>query len=521
MDKNYLFLIAFFLFLFSGIGQPAAGFSLAPKMDSIKVVFDDQQLVLPGESFQIGIISYYKNGKIRSTVGMTGGTVWWWGYKVEVSGGTDISGHISVNKELIPSKGKYIGIKAYPRKQPKLLKELILPLNYETKITYRPTTGFDKAPGSQINGELVTEFINGPQRICNNLRNSRESSNYQFFGDGGLWKNGKFTIDPDFMKLADHRATLIVNSLRNPSVADTFSVLMDYRHAYDLKFSGLSGISGFSGSGGSNGLSGSYGGDGQNGQDGEFGSDGPDMDVWVDLYRDSLLKSDLLYVYAQNLQTGAESRYLINPDSGSLTIASNGGSGGAGGSGGIGGDGGSGNDGRKWMEKKREKRMVTQPVTKKVTRKEKKKVTNAEGKEIEIEEDVTVDEVVMVDVEIEVEVDVEVQGPGEDGGSGGWGGAGGFGGVGGYGGNITLYFTDDARPFQHLFGAHSQGGSGGTNGSGGYGGRGGSGGHGNPNGNNGTDGQRGPSSMGWADDGRSGKVIISSTDEFFLYTPKR
>jgi len=517
MFKNNQLQIIVSSFVFVGISLALAGPSFASKIDSIRIVFDEQQLVLPGETFQIGIITYFKNGKIRKTVGMQGGSAWWWGYKVEVSGGTDFGGRILVNETLIPSNGKYVGIKANPRKQPELAKELLLPLNYETKISFRPTADFDKAPGSQIKGELVARFNNGTQRVYPNLRNNKASADFEFYGEGGSWRNGKFTIDPDFLQITNHRAALIVNSLRNPSVADTFSVLLDYRHAVDIQFAGSSGISGFSGSAGISGSAGSHGGDGQNGQNGEYGYDGPDLGVWVDLYRDSVLNCDLLYVYAQNLWTGAETRYLVNPDGGSLTATSDGGDGGSGGSGGIGGDGGSGNEGRKWTETRKERKIVQRPVTKKVTKKQKKTIINSEGKEVEIEEDVLVDEVVMTDVEIEVDVSYEVQGPGEDGGDGGWGGAGGFGGEGGYGGNITLYFTDDARQYQHLFVARNEGGSGGLNGSGGGGGRGGSAGRGNPNGSSGIDGSPGPSKIGWADNGRSGQIVIKPTEEFFFY----
>jgi len=52
------------------------------------------------------------------------------------------------------------------------------------------------------------------------------------------------------------------------------------------------------------------------------------------------------------------------------------------------------------------------------------------------------------------------------------------------------------------------------------GGSGGRGGYGNPNGRNGSSGQRGPSAIGWADSGGSGQIKISSTEEFFQYTPK-
>lgn len=515
--------IALILFLIAGlfsIGNSSKANPLMPRVDSIQVILDSSKLILPGESFPIGIAAYLKKGKIKKTVGLAGGNTWWWRYKVEVDGGSFSSGNVWVSDKLIPSKGKYINLKAYPRKQPELAKEFLLPLNYETKIEYRPTSGFDKAPGSQIKGELVAEFNNGQTRICSNLRNSRESENFRFSGQGGWWKNGKFTIEPDFTKIENHESSLVISSLRNSSVADTFTVQLDYKHIYELNFDGNSGFIGFSGSSGSSGSPGYDGYDGQPGQNGGQGSDGPDIGVWTDLYRDSLLNCDLLYVYAQNLWTGEEFRYLINPDGGRLNVRSEGGSGGMGGNGGNGGSGGNGLEGEKWKEKHIEKRIVKKPVVKNSIRKEKQKKVDASGKEYEEEVDVVVSETVYIDVEEDVEVEVEKQGPGGDGGDGGWGGPGGIGGQGGYGGNIFLYFTDDAMPYMHLISACSEGGSGGINGSGGSGGQGGSGGFGSPNGNSGLGGLQGPSAPGWANSGGSGQISIQSTDEFFQYTPK-
>jgi hypothetical protein len=56
--------------MISGLNLQASVFSPSNKIDSIQIVFDNQQLVLPGESFSIGIISYTKNGKISKTKGM-------------------------------------------------------------------------------------------------------------------------------------------------------------------------------------------------------------------------------------------------------------------------------------------------------------------------------------------------------------------------------------------------------------------------------------------------------------------
>ncbi len=519
MKTNLLLLSLLFALLLSGLSEPVSALSFSSRIDSIQLIVDPQQLILPGETFRIGIISYQKKGKVKKTLGMSGGSVWWWRYKVEVTGGSDFSGRITVNDKLVPSKGKYIRIKAFPRKQPELQKEILVPLNYETKITFKPDRSYDKAPGSHIEGELISVFDNGITRVYDNLRRNKNAKNFIFYGTGGAWDKGEFTIDPDFTKIENHRAELIVNSVRNRAVTDTFSVLLDYRHKYKFSLWGDSGMPGFSVTSGSNGFSGDHGGDGQPGQNGQFGQNAPDIGIWVDMYRDSILNMDLLYVYAQNLWEGEEYRYLINPDGGSLSISSIGGSGGNGGNGGRGGDGGNGNDGQVWIERKTERRIVKKPVKEKVIRKEKKTITDSEGKTKEIEVDVEEEIEVMKDVEEDVVVEIRHQGPGQDGGDGGWGGPGGLGGIGGNGGNIYLYFTDDAWGYQYLFVANSQGGTGGYNGNGGSGGSGGQGGEGNPRGRNGLDGQNGPSAIGWAPDGYSGDIIIQPTEDFFEYVP--
>lgn len=519
MEKK-LQIFCFLAFLFSGISLPVAAFtfSLSHKIDSIQIVFDEQQLVLPGESFTIGVIAYYKNGKISRTKGMKDGSVFWWNYKVEVTGGTFLSGRISVNRQSQPSIGQTISIRAYPRKQPELAKELSIPLNYETNITFRPTNKFDKVPGSQVKGELLAEFDNGMQRIYDDLRSNKESDLFLFYGNGASWGKGRFTIEPDITKINMHSVTLITKSMRNPAVSDTFPILLDYKHNYELLLSGWSGSPGFSGSNGSGGITGWNGSDGQNGQHGEFGKDGPDIGVWADLYYDSILNCELLYVFAEDFSTNKEYRYLLNPEGGTLEVTSAGGSGGTGGDGGNGGNGGDGRPGEIHVEKHTEKQIVSKTEKRTVIKKEKKIVVNSEGKEVETEVDVPVEEDVIVYVEVDVEVSVIIQEEGEDGGDGGWGGAGGFGGIGGYGGNITLYLTDDARPYLYMILPVSNGGSGGKHGSSGSGGRGGSGGYGNPSGRNGVDGYDGPSAIGWAENGSNGNITIESTEEFMVYS---
>lgn len=516
MENRISLLKTILLVFITGTILPASASLFHSVPDSIRVVYDQKELRLPGESFRIGIIAYYRNGKIKRTTGYAGGSVFWWKYKVLVSGGRFNSGKITVNEQLMPSKGKYILLEVYPRKQVQLKKTVLLSLNYETDIRFIPDPGYEKSPGSRIRGIITAYFDNGAVRSYS-PGNRKDASLFHFLTDGGSWKDGRFTIDPDFTRITDHRSSLTVYSNRNTSVADTFAVLLDYVHDYKLGAQGNSGIRGFSGSDGKPGSSGYDGQDGSPGQNGEWGYDGPDIDVWADCYFDSLLHYNLMYIFAQNVWTGEEFRYLVNPDGGSFTVISSGGDGGWGGTGGNGGIGGEGREGRKWIEKRIEKKMVKQPVVKKVIRKEKKKVLNSEGKEVETEVEVEAEETVYVDVEKEVEVEIERQGPGEDGGHGGWGGPGGLGGPGGNGGTIHLYFTEDALPYKDVIIAGSPGGMGGMHGGGGRGGQGGQGGQGHPDGRHGHRGQDGPSAPGRAEDGLDGTILTGTTNEFFFY----
>jgi hypothetical protein len=139
----------------------------------------------------------------------------------------------------------------------------------------------------------------------------------------------------------------------HPDLSAQLDIPVRYDYKFNSSFSGSSGFSGIDGTSGMDGTSGSMGsidpnspspgGDGtsgtngSNGTDGGAGGDGPPVQVRVALRAGShpLLQ---VGVSAQN----HESFFLVDPDGGSLTVASLGGSGGSGGKGGRGGRGGSG-----------------------------------------------------------------------------------------------------------------------------------------------------------------------------------
>lgn len=496
----------------------AVQIGFAFKIDSIRVEYNNNQLVLPGEKFSITIVSYHPDGKIRKTRGTPGGNVSWGRYSVTVTGGEFKGNKIEVSKKLVPSFGKYIEVEVLCNKQPEIKERMLIPLNYETSVEFIPELPFSKSPGSVIEGKIVSVYDNGITRITEKLSSSSQTAGFSFGTSGGYWQKGKFSIETDFMNIENHTASLFVTPVLNPAAAGTFSVLLDYKQNYTLNFNGQSGSWGFSGASGSSGGPGYNGGDGGFGQDGGPGNHAPDVGVWADLYFDSIINCNLLYVYAQNLWNGNERFLLLNPDGGSLAIQANGGSGGHGGDGGRGGNGGNGRDGEVWFETVVVEKIERQPRSQIVTKKEKKQVTDAEGNVTEIEVDVQTTETVYVDAVVEENVTIRHQEPGENGGNGGYGGGGGFGGNGGDGGYVYLYFTDDAAPFASLFSAKINGGSGGTHGSAGSGGSGANGGFGNPSGRHGRDGGYGPSPLGIsASSGTSGRIFKDTTEEFFFY----
>jgi hypothetical protein len=188
MKTFYFLKISVFLLVLTS----AAINGSAIKIDSIKVDYDYNQLVLPGENFSITIVSYHPDGKIRKTRGTPGGNVSWGRYNISVTGGEFKGVKIYVSEKLVPSKGKYIGISVTPEKYPELKKEILIPLNYETSVEFIPDETFEKSPGSVIEGWVVSTFNNGTERYIKHLNNSSQSANFTFESLGGSWEKGKF-----------------------------------------------------------------------------------------------------------------------------------------------------------------------------------------------------------------------------------------------------------------------------------------------------------------------------------------
>jgi len=417
------------------------------------------------------------------TNGFADGSLQWSEFEIKTFSCNYSNGKIHIPGKGWPEKGNMI-IDISCINQPENNCLTSIPKNYIINTEFFPQNTFKKAPGNSIRLGIRNTYDN---LSIETLKKKSEVD--EFFSacnvlvTGGEYENGFFNITENVFDIEFNTAGIIGEPTFDPSLSDTFSLQLDYID--DYKFT-VYGRSGFNGSSGSNGSFGSDGGcygccgsDGQNGESGYNGEDGdrgPDVDIEIVAYYDTILNTELCFVTIEDLDNQNLKYFIVNPNGGSLRLLSEGGDGGSGGNGGHGGSGGHGGNGESYTIEN--KKYVT--------------ITDTTGTHIqEIIETVTVTE------------------PGGNGGRGGSGGHGGNGGYGGDGGNIFVYYTDSAYPYLSCFSINSTRGMGGSSGSGGHSGSGGAGGSGNPSGSNGSSGFSGTS--GWSgDSGREGDVIYNN-----------
>lgn len=166
-------------------------------------------------------------------------------------------------------------------------------------------------------------------------------------------KSGVLTLPSD-PRVSDGKTGLVVITVpSHPGLSAVLAIPLRYNYPFAARYSGFSGSDGTSGTDGLDGSSGSMGsmdpdhpsagGDGGNGTSGSSGGngsnggDGPDVQVRV------TLRAGAHPLLQAGVTTGGPEQYfLVDPQGGSLTVTSTGGSGGKGGRGGRGGRGGSG-----------------------------------------------------------------------------------------------------------------------------------------------------------------------------------
>jgi len=252
----------------------------------------------------------------------------------------------------------------------------------------------------------------------------------------GRYENKRIILPHNVDNIQNHGIKVSFNLAKQPNIWYDTILYVDYSGDIFANFSGKDGHNGdnkdqklglF--------LIGRDGGSGNDGDDGGEGKDGEDIDVFLDVYYDSLLEIDLLRAKIVSKSSSLKGTYLVNTKTGKLSISANGGTGGDGGRGGGGGDG-------KRAKAPTEKKSAKSP------------------------------------------------------GCGGDGGNGGNGGNGGKGGSIVVIVKDSAKPYMHLISMANEGGKNGQGGHCGAGGDGGSGGYGYSDEEDGKDGDNGRDGTG-------------------------
>lgn len=420
----------------------------------------DSDLLIQGTTHKIGLKVNVDNGKELTTRGLLKGKLYWRNFIVELKNAEFRNGEIKILKTDPNNYRSFIPFRISSKYQPDKMFTDTLWLNYEKSIHLFPVNSFKKVPGANVKFGMQVMYDNDKSLMYRYSSQVRKAlSGYNVLVKGVAFDDDEFTISNNIFDNPDHKPGIFVELKRNPDIFDTLNIQLDYRDNFRIFASGGSGMWGFSGFNGSNGSTGNGGGHGQDGEHGRDGLNGSDVDVYADIYYDSILGQKLIKIHSVNLSTNNHNYYLVNPYGGSFQVFARGGDGGAGGNGGDGGKGGNGRDGEIYYE------CVKEIITKKDTA----------GKEYKVE----------------IIHKIQRQKPGENGAPGGEGGFGGIGGNGGAGGYVMVYYTPEMQSYLDKISANVSGGVGGEGGRGGVGGRGGDGGKGSPNGREGYRGRVG------------------------------
>jgi hypothetical protein len=460
------------------------------------LAYDPTILRIPGNKLPVEIL---KNGKTDRKQSLFGTKTRWTKYKVDIKGGVFRNGRIFISDSTGYMKGKALEVTVYSKDSSKLLFTKRIPYNYETAVQLLTRTPLGKVPGSITkygfriyydNGDYTDLWPSDPRFRLNffnvdstELVSRNKTDRFLLSSHNGYFLKRYLVIEEDPFKITDHSSSFSIALAKNPSLADTLYTNLNYIFNYYYDSQRVRNYC-------------------LNTDDeeknhplifsrGHYSDDGHDLDVFADLYEDSIISDPLLRITITDLNNCETYNYLVNVNGGTIKIYSRGYDGSDGSNGSDGSDGTNGSDGSSGSS--------GSTVT--------KYVTDSNGKQSSYTE----------------------EGPGGDGSNGSSGSDGSDGGNGsdgkdgGDGGNIQFHYTSAVTPYLHLIDIRSipgdggDGGKGGEGGSGGKGGKGGRGGSGNPNGRNGSDGTNGRDGSDGRNgsdgrDGRPGNVVRVCVD---------
>lgn len=186
-----------------------------------------------------------------------------------------------------------------------------------------------------------------PGFLSPGLLKTAEWNNFKVEAEGATFADGTITISSNALDIKNHEVKITASSVKNPEVKTELVIKLNYKGSVVFSADGAMGRRGSSGSNGAKGGNAvtssdrsAKGGSGGPGGQGGNGGDGNNIDVFITVKADDLLKKDMVYVQVVNKTTGTKQLVIADPVEGKIAITANGGDGGSGGQGGQGGQGG-------------------------------------------------------------------------------------------------------------------------------------------------------------------------------------
>lgn len=165
--------------------------------------------------------------------------------------------------------------------------------------------------------------------------------------EGGSYVNGAILVHNNLSGIKNHEVKVTASLIKNPDVKNELVIKLNYKGTTFVDFNGSKGKRGKEGADGPRGNNAvtssdhcTSGGMGAMGQQGGNGGEGQQIEVYMKMKFDDLLKKDMLYVQVKVKNTTEQRLVIVDPEEGKLIISANGGKGGDGGTGGAGGTGG-------------------------------------------------------------------------------------------------------------------------------------------------------------------------------------
>ncbi|MBC7862229.1 MAG: toxin-antitoxin system YwqK family antitoxin [Bacteroidia bacterium] len=215
------------------------------------------------------------------------------------------------------------------------------------EIKYDPKGVLALGQGFYIGIAATTEkgkVFETPGFLSPGLLKATDWSNFKIEVEGGTFEDGAVFISNNFSDIKNHEIKIKASVKDKPEVKNEIIIKLTYSGTIYAVFDGKKGKRGKGGdmgnTGGNGGSSqkatdGTPGGDGQQGGD---GSDGENVDVYLKLTYDELLKKDMLQIWCVSKTTGKKKFIYLDPVGGKFIVTVNGGDGGDGGDGGRGGE---------------------------------------------------------------------------------------------------------------------------------------------------------------------------------------